>query len=112
MLFPEGTTNDADLTKQFYKGSFEIAAEVGASVVPTVLEFKDRSDYWVDGSLLAKSANQFARWSTYLHLWIGEPVTGTDAIELLETCQSQMDDKITEIQTNWGNSITPKTKPV
>ena len=108
MLFPEGTTNDADLTKQFYKGSFEIAAEVGAPVVPAVLEFKDRSDYWVSGSLLAKSATQFARWSTFLHLWIGQPIRDADAMRLLENCQTQMDAKITEIQTNWGNAVSAK----
>lgn len=102
VLFPEGTTNAENTTKEFYKGSFEVAAEVGVPVIPTIVEYKDRDDYWVKGSLLGKSVYQFSKWRNHLHLWIGEPITG-DAVHLRTESRRLIDEKIIEVHKNWGN---------
>lgn len=103
LLYPEGTTNGADVTKQFFMGSFVVAAELNVPVLPVILEYKTRTDYWVDGGLLAKSVEQFSKWRTHLYLWVGQPIQSTSPEELLKTSQAEMDKKILEIQKNWGN---------
>ena len=103
MLYPEGTTHGGDLTKMFYKGSFEIAVELGVPVVPVVLEYKDRSHYWTEGGLLAKGLEQFSGWWINLYFWIGEPCESEDPMALLEKVQGQINDKILAVQEEWGN---------
>lgn len=103
LLYPEGTTCGEDLTKKFYKGSFEVAHEINVPVIPVVLEYKTRSDYWVDGGLLAKSVEQFSKWKTHLHMHIGQPLTGESGLDLLQKAQSEMNQKILTIQKGWGN---------
>ena len=103
LLFPEGTTNGADLTKDFYKGSFEIAAELGIPVIPSVVEYKDRNDYWVSGGLLAKSIYQFSKWRNELYLWVGAPITNSDPMALMREVKGVMDTHILRIQKAWGN---------
>jgi 1-acyl-sn-glycerol-3-phosphate acyltransferase len=103
MLYPEGTTYGGDLTKRFYKGSFEVAAELGVPVIPVVLEYKDRNHYWTQGALLAKGLEQFSGWRIDLYLWIGQPLSSDEPMQLLETTQGQIDEKILSIQKEWGN---------
>jgi len=106
IVFPEGTTNGADYTKRFYRGSFEVAKEANAKIIPVVLEYKHREDYWVTPGLLAKSVEQFSKWRTTLHFWMGEPFDMGDAMTNLTECQKRIDDKIEEVQLAWGNSMT------
>lgn len=103
MVYPEGTTNDKPLTKQFYKGTFEIASELNIAVIPVILEYKDRNDYWTSGGLWMKSIEQFSKWHTAMHLWIGEPIKADDPLELMENTRMLMDKKIREVQEEWGN---------
>lgn len=103
LLFPEGTTNGEDLTKEFYKGSFEIAAELGVPVIPSIVEYKDRNDYWVSGGLWAKSLYQFSKWHNELYLWIGEPIIDSDAMSLMTRSRAVMDEHILRVQKSWGN---------
>jgi 1-acyl-sn-glycerol-3-phosphate acyltransferase len=103
MLYPEGTTYGGDLTRMFYKGSFEIAVDLGVPIIPVVLEYKDRSHYWTEGGLLAKGLEQFSGLWIDLYFWIGEPCQSNDPMALLEEVQGQINDKIHAIQKAWGN---------
>ena len=105
LLYPEGTTNGGDTTKDFYKGTFEIASEMDVPVVPVMVEYKKRSDYWVTPGLLKKSVEQFSKWRTVTHTWVGQPVHGQDALKLMSDVRLLIDQKITEVQRAWGNSI-------
>lgn len=104
LLYPEGTTNGLAVTKQFYKGSFEIAAEIGAPVIPVVVEYGNRKDYWTEGGLLTKSFEQFGQWRMRLGHWIGEPITNLSAMELLNESQRQIDEMIEQFHRDWANS--------
>lgn len=103
MVYPEGTTSAGELTKQFYKGSFEVAQEAGVPVIPVVIEYRERSDYWTDGGLLAKFIEQFSKWRSEVYLYIGEEVKEESAMKTLETCQAIMDKKIVQVHRQWGN---------
>lgn len=103
LLYPEGTTSAEPTTKQFFKGTFEIAEELGVKVVPLVLEYKNRDHYWTDGGMMAKSVEQLSSWKMNLRLWIGEPISSGPAMEVLEMAQRRMNEKILEIHRDWGN---------
>jgi len=102
LLYPEGTTNGLDRTKQFYKGSFEIAESLNAPVIPAVVEYGNRNDYWTDGGLLEKSFEQLAQWRIQLGHWVGEPIQGLPAMELLEESQRQIDEMIDTFHADWS----------
>jgi len=105
ILFPEGTTAGTDYTKDFFLGSFMAAQEANVDIVPCVVEFKNRNDYWVDTGLMAKTVEQLSKWRTDVHFWVGKPFNLGDAKSNMDECKRRIDRKINEVQTAWKNPI-------
>lgn len=65
-LCPEGTTSILQVTKEFKKGAFEIAAEENIPIVPMAMVYhQPELDFWIPGdSLLTHFFKQFGKWKT------------------------------------------------
>lgn len=102
MIFPEGTTNLYQLTKEYKLGSFRVAAELGVPVVPVVLEYRDDKDLWNIHKMIPQFLKQFGTWSTFTKMKIGKPILGTDATELMQKSKDFTDKTLLSMQKNWS----------
>ena len=101
MIFPEGTINLYKLTKEYKLGSFRVAAELGVPIIPVVLEYRDDKDLWTKEKMIPQFLKQFGAWNTYTKTRIGDPIYGTDGIELMEKAQAWTDAVLTEMHEGW-----------
>ncbi len=102
MIFPEGTTNLYQLTKEYRVGSFRVAAELGIPVVPVVLEYRDHKDLWNIHKMIPQFLKQFGTWNTYTKLKIGKPIEGRDAMKLMQQSKDYTDETLLAMQENWS----------
>jgi 1-acyl-sn-glycerol-3-phosphate acyltransferase len=99
LIYPEGTTCTLPGTLDFKPGSFEIAEELGIPIVPVVIEYGSPEDYWGDDSLMSHFARKYSKPVTKAFLWIGEPLEGKTASELLRITRSRIEEKIRQIHS-------------
>ena len=102
MIFPEGTTNLYQFTKEYRLGSFKVAAELGIPVVPVVLEYRDHKDLWNIDKMIPQFLKQFGALRTYTKLKIGEPIYSKDPLTLMKTSKQFTDDTLLAMQANWS----------
>lgn len=105
MIFPEGTTNLYQLTKEYKLGAFRIAAELNVPIVPVVLEYRDNKDLWTINDMIPQFLKQFGSWNTYTKLEIGEPIWGDNSEVLMQRVKTYTDNKLLEMQKNWSTMI-------
>lgn len=92
LIYPEGTTNDEDLTADFRKGTFELAFRLGIPVVPVMIEYPDASYYWTSGSLMDYFHRIFSKPIKHkVILQIGSPVTATNKEDLVLKTKKAID---------------------
>jgi 1-acyl-sn-glycerol-3-phosphate acyltransferase len=97
LIYPEGTTNDGDLTADFRKGTFELAFRLGIPVVPVMIEYPDASYYWTSGSLMDYFHRIFSMPLKHkVIMQIGSPVTATNKEELVLKTKQAIDQMMIE----------------
>jgi len=101
MIFPEGTTNLYQLTKEYKLGSFRVAADLHIPVVPVVLEYRDHKDLWNIHKMVPQFLKQFGTLRTYTKMKIGEPIRGKDPVQLMNQAKKFTDDTLIEMHENW-----------
>lgn len=102
LIFPEGQTNVKPTTSTFNKGSFEQAAAGGFPVIPFVIEYKDKGDYWDHSDSFAMHMiKQFGKPRSEVMVAFGEPIYSDNAWTLLRSAQDWIDKKIIEIRKDW-----------
>jgi 1-acyl-sn-glycerol-3-phosphate acyltransferase len=98
LIYPEGTTSKLPATRDFRRGSFEIAAEENVVVVPVAIEYKDPADRWQDMAMLKFFLRKFSKWRTSASLHIGEPIQGTDSDQLMREAQDWINRELKAMQ--------------
>ena len=94
MIYPEGTTSDADTTIDFKPGAFEIAAETGVPVVPVAIQYASRSNHWADGPMLPFFIRKFSNRKIDVSIAFGEPIRDHDPEMLLRKSQSWINARV------------------
>ncbi len=99
LIYPEGTTNGDDLTKEFRRGAIELASQHGIPIVPVMIEYPDPSYYWVDGSFMEYFIIKFSQPIKH-QVWgqIGSPLEGTDKSNIAKNVRLQVDTMITDLR--------------
>ncbi len=98
ILFPEGTTHDHPTTIDLKRGGFQLAADGGFPVVPVMIEYEDRADYWIgNDTFLPHFFRRFGERRMKVHIHYGEPITGDDAQELGRKTRAWIDAQLKEL---------------
>ncbi len=101
LIYPEGTTGDQLLTKQFKFGAFKSAALNGFPVVPVAIEYSKQKDLWMNRTLIAHFMLQFAKWKTEVKISLGPAIRSSDPQELLDQTQSWINKELAKMQKGW-----------
>lgn len=108
VLFPEGTTYRGPLTKPFKKGSFKIAAGLSIPVLPAAIHYEDEDDAWTgDDTFAGHFLLQMGKPITRVHLRFGEAQADTDASELLQKVQEEINTLLSEIISDIARKDVP-----
>lgn len=104
LIFPEGGTRTAQFTSTYQIGSFEQAASVGARVIPLVLDYEFKEDYW-DHSQTAVThmIDRFGKWRTRVKIRIGPPLESDNAWTLMRRARAWSDEQIPDLRQDWDN---------
>ena len=105
ILYPEGTTNIERLTKNFSKGSFEVAVENGYPIVPIALEFQSEDDLWKNSSIAHQFVRQLGNWRTNVKMSFGKPVQSIDSISALNVVKNWIDAELSSMQKDWSKAF-------
>lgn len=98
LIYPEGTTSSGVLTLPFRVSAFQVAAELGISVVPITLHYGDVEDAWGGKESFATHfLNTFGK--PKMNVWIdfGAPILDANWEQLLAKTQAAIDAKIVEL---------------
>jgi lyso-ornithine lipid O-acyltransferase len=101
LIYPEGTTSSELLTLPFRVSAFQVAAELGVSVVPITLKYGDPEDSWGGKeSFVAHFLNTFGK--PKMNVWIhhGEPIAESDWEQLLAKTQAAINAQLLDFQRN------------
>ncbi len=99
LIYPEGTTSSEQLTLTFRPSAFQVAAELGISVVPITLFYGDPEDSWGgQESFAAHFLNTFGKPQMNVWLDYGAPIADTNWAQLLSKTQTSINEKLVELQ--------------
>lgn len=100
ILYPEGTTFDTDLTGDFKRGGFQLAATEGIDIVPAVLEYGSKEDYWVgDSAFVPHFLKRFSEKRITARLRYGSPISSNDPAILMSETKRWMDQVLVSWKT-------------
>jgi len=91
LIFPEGTTGGERTTREFKKGSFEVANQNNISVLPLVIVYQQGEVAWEDGSMGNHFMTTFGKRRINVNLIIGPVITPVDAVASMEQTKTWMD---------------------
>jgi lyso-ornithine lipid O-acyltransferase len=95
ILFPEGTTHKTPLSGPFKKGSFQLAADEGLTIVPAALIFGSTEDYWVGNqSFISHFFLRFGTWRMTVTIQYGPALQHSDAQQLLQDTKDWIDEQL------------------
>ena len=98
LIYPEGTTQAGELTSDFRRGSFEVAARNGIPVVPVMIDYPHPSYYWTQGSILEYYHRIFNKKGSHpVRLSLGKEIVSDDALILLRETKEAIDRMIVEM---------------
>ncbi len=111
-VYPEGTTGIEETSINFHKGSFEEAAKLEVPVVAIACEYKNKSDLWIEPSLLRQFLIQFGKRETQVKIEVHPPLKSTNATFLMRESRKQIDNSLIRMHENWhqlwGNQTESK----
>ncbi|MEP6645696.1 MAG: lysophospholipid acyltransferase family protein [Saprospiraceae bacterium] len=97
MIYPEGTTNSADLTSEFRRGAIELAFDLSIPIVPVMIEYPDSTYYWDHESLMTYFIRIFRASGNFtVKGKIGQPVFASDKKDIVGKIQSAINTMIQE----------------
>jgi 1-acyl-sn-glycerol-3-phosphate acyltransferase len=105
LIYPEGTTNGADLTAEFRRGAIELASQRSIPVIPVMIEYPDSGYYWTDTSLMDYFTRLFSsRGKHFVTGRIGIPMENINPDTLVEDIRASIDAMI--IETRAARSLS------
>ena len=99
-VFPEGTTSNPPGTMSFKPGSFHVAAEVGAVVVPVAIEYHDPTQAWANANNEESPGQNFFRCygtRSDVEFRFGPHMRGEDGEELRDRARDWIDTTTREL---------------
>ena len=113
-VYPEGTTGTEETTINFHKGSFDEAAKLQYPVVPIAQEFKNKSDLWIQPSLIKQFMIQFGKSRTEVKVEIHSPLISDNPTYLMRESRRLIDQSLKEMHVGWhqvwGLETIPSSK--
>ena len=100
-VYPEGTTGTEEFTITFHKGSFEEAAKLNVPVVPIASEYKNKSDLWIQPSLLKQFLIQFGKKETNVKVEIHQALQSDNATFLMRESKSLINGSLKRMHQDW-----------
>lgn len=95
LIYPEGTTSDAEYTAEFKKGAFGSASTAGVGIIPVAIEYQYANQYWTARSLYQQFVHQFAsNGKTDIYMSVGDPVYEDNPVIALRETQGTIEDHI------------------
>jgi 1-acyl-sn-glycerol-3-phosphate acyltransferase len=104
MIYPEGTTSNEPTVQDFKPGTFRIAAEHNIPVIPVTIQYRDASDHWADGPMLAFFLRKFAKRKIDAYLSIGDPIIDRDPDVLMRIAREVISSEIHQARNIFGQS--------
>jgi lyso-ornithine lipid O-acyltransferase len=101
LIYPEGTTSKLQTTQEFKLGSFKVAVDEGIPIVPIAIDYRDETHKWDEGGLLSFIMHKFSSKRIDAALSIGLPMTGDDAMQLMQRSQTWIHDKLIQMHGSW-----------
>jgi lyso-ornithine lipid O-acyltransferase len=95
MLFPEGTTTSQELTSEYKRGGFQLAAMHGLTIVPVAIEYGSKQDYWADQAFLTHFFDRFGEAKMHVRVAFGPALTPEDGQVMLEQARQWTDGQLT-----------------
>jgi 1-acyl-sn-glycerol-3-phosphate acyltransferase len=100
-LFPEGTTTSGPGTKVFKSGSFKMAAEMNAAIIPCAISYLDPNHAWVgDDTFIVHFFRQMWKPFSFVQVRFGEPIKSTDMDLLKEQTKLAIDTMLEKMDKN------------
>lgn len=102
LIYPEGGTKTEPQTSTFQIGSFLQAAEAGVPVVPMVIEYKYKEDYWdhTDSSIV-HLIKRFGKWRSPVYVGFGPPIEADNGWTLMRQARAWIDDAVIDARRQW-----------
>lgn len=100
-VYPEGTTGTEEFTIKFHRGAFEEAAKLDIPIIPIAMEYRKKSDLWIQESLLKQFLIQFGKKKTEVKVKIHKPIRSDDGHYLMEESKRLIDNSLKEMHKDW-----------
>lgn len=99
LIYPEGTTNGGDLTKEFRRGAIELAFQRGIPIVPVMIEYPNPDYYWVDGSFMEYFLGKFSQKIIH-QVWgqVGTQLTESTVKSIAKDTRDHVDSLIIDVR--------------
>ena len=99
LIYPEGTTTGGIATLPFRVSAFQVAAELGISVVPITINYGRSADKWGGKeSFVTHFLKTFGNSKMDVWMDVGTPIADADWEQLLAKTQTVIDAKLMELQ--------------
>lgn len=98
-IFPEGTTSLGPALLPFKSGTFKIAAEINAPIIPCAISYLDKDDAWVSTDTFV--AHFFRQWwkpISKVEVRFGEPISGNEVTELKNKVKKAIEVMLEEME--------------
>lgn len=100
--FPEGTTHVLPTTVDFNYGSFKTATQIKAAVIPVAIDYKEKSDAFVnDDTFIPHFLKCFGKLTTEIKITFFPPLYSEDAEYLLKTSKDMIDQELIRFREDW-----------
>jgi 1-acyl-sn-glycerol-3-phosphate acyltransferase len=103
LIFPEGTSSAAEKMLEVRNATFEMAAENNFPVLPVAIEYPI-PDYAFIGkqTFVPHFFKTFCNWKTKVGLYIGEPISNTDAEQLKQSAVAEINKHVSMLRSEIG----------
>jgi 1-acyl-sn-glycerol-3-phosphate acyltransferase len=104
--FPEGTTHILPTTIAFNYGSFILATEIKAAVIPIAIDYKERTDAFVDNDIfIPHFLKCFGKRTTEIKITYFSPIYSDDIEYLLKTSKNLIDKELIRYREEWNRGL-------
>jgi 1-acyl-sn-glycerol-3-phosphate acyltransferase len=108
--FPEGTTHVSPTTIAFNYGSFVMATEIKAAVIPIAIDYKEKTDAFVDDdTFIPHFIKCFGKRTTEIKMTYFPPLYSDDVEFLLKTSKNLIDNELIRYRADWNSEIKDGT---
>jgi 1-acyl-sn-glycerol-3-phosphate acyltransferase len=99
LIYPEGTTSGGNATLPFRVSAFQVAAELGISVIPITINYGRSDDKWGGKeSFVTHFLKTFSKPKMDVWLDVGAPISDANWEQLLSKTQAVIDAQLMDLQ--------------